>query len=500
MPNANVLKLEREGRDNSRFLVDPQPDLEYPIEALGPILGEAAIAISGAIQAPKGIAAQSVLAAATLVAQPHIDVGRGDTLRSPVSLYFLTVADSGDRKSSVDKIALAPITHWQTQRQAEIEANAPKHRAAMEAWQTTYEACRNQFKKNQNHGKDALSSLQKQLEELEALRPSEPKIPHVLIQEPNSEGIYGHLRDGLPTLGLFSDEGVGFFGGHGMSDDSRGRTIAMMSALWGGDSITRSRANTTDSGQLIGRRLSAHLMVQPVVAKRILSDELFQGQGFLARFLICHEKTMAGTRFLGPDSLSANIFEVPAYDTYSTRLSHLLKTPLPVCRRTGALEPRVMQIKRNALAEWVEGYNQIEAENLEGGEFARMRASASKAAEIAARIAAVLAFIEQAETIERSHVQRAFVLIKYYLSSTAFREEEAFYEERDHLARELLEWIVTQSGGVLHSNDFKRISRRLFNRKAADIRKTLRHLETLGHVDVTEHGRKGAPVEWTVIR
>ncbi len=129
MPNANVLKLEREGRDNSRFLVDPQPDLEYPIEALGPILGEAAIAISGAIQAPKGIAAQSVLAAATLVAQPHIDVGRGDTLRSPVSLYFLTVADSGDRKSSVDKIALAPITHWQTQRQAEIEANAPKHRA-----------------------------------------------------------------------------------------------------------------------------------------------------------------------------------------------------------------------------------------------------------------------------------------------------------------------------------------------------------------------------------
>ena len=83
MHDLNV--LEQDNRDGSRFLVEPQ-DLEYPIKALGPILGDAAIAISGAIQAPKGIAAQSVLAAATLVAQPHIDVSRIDTLRSP--LFF----------------------------------------------------------------------------------------------------------------------------------------------------------------------------------------------------------------------------------------------------------------------------------------------------------------------------------------------------------------------------------------------------------------------------
>ena len=394
---------------------------------------------------------------------------------------------------------MAPIIHWQEQRQSEIEASAPKHRAAQEAWQATYDACRNRFKKNKNSGIDSLGSLQEQLEELEKVRPVATKIPHILVKEPNSEGIYGHLRDGLPTLGLFSDEGVGFFGGHGMSEDSRGRTIAMLSALWGGDSITRTRANTSDSGQLIGRRLSAHLMVQPVVAKRILSDELFQGQGFLARFLICHEKTIAGTRFLGAKSLDVNLFEIPAFRAYSARLSDLLNESLPTCRNTGALKPTVMEIEGGALTEWINGYNEIEEKIREDGEFARIRASAGKAAENAARIAAVLAFVEREGSIGRSHVLRAFEIIRYYLATSVDREQQAFFEDQDLLAQELLKWIAMNSGGTLRAEKFKYVSRKFHNRQSRELRETLKYLEELGYVSVTEYGRGRAPKEWTVV-
>ncbi|MFU8803332.1 MAG: DUF3987 domain-containing protein, partial [Bradymonadaceae bacterium] len=38
---------------------------------------------------------------------------------------------------------------------------------------------------------------------------------------------------------------------------------------------------------LFGRRLAVHLMVQPGVARDLLSDPLAVDTGFLARFLIC---------------------------------------------------------------------------------------------------------------------------------------------------------------------------------------------------------------------
>ena len=51
----------------------------YPVGALGPVLGPAALAISHKVQVPEAIAAQSVLAAASLVAQAH-DHNRFDAL------------------------------------------------------------------------------------------------------------------------------------------------------------------------------------------------------------------------------------------------------------------------------------------------------------------------------------------------------------------------------------------------------------------------------------
>src|SRR3546814_15418688 len=67
-------------------------------------------AIGDKVQCPEAIAAQSVLAAAALAVQSHVDVvhpATGDT--RPVSLFLVTVAASGERKSAADRIATDPI-------------------------------------------------------------------------------------------------------------------------------------------------------------------------------------------------------------------------------------------------------------------------------------------------------------------------------------------------------------------------------------------------------
>ena len=87
-------------------LGEPAP---YPLHALGPVLSPAAAAISHKVQVPTAMAAQSVLAAASLVAQAYADVMLPFAQKRPISLYFVTVAASGDRKTTADGEALWPI-------------------------------------------------------------------------------------------------------------------------------------------------------------------------------------------------------------------------------------------------------------------------------------------------------------------------------------------------------------------------------------------------------
>ena len=80
--------------DFAEELPDPYKDLKYPLDALGPILGAAAKRLAYHVQVPEGMAGQSVLAAAALIAQAHIDVQRGSIGVGPVSIFCLSVAES----------------------------------------------------------------------------------------------------------------------------------------------------------------------------------------------------------------------------------------------------------------------------------------------------------------------------------------------------------------------------------------------------------------------
>ena len=85
----------------------PQPLLReipageaYPVHALGPL--QAAVeAVQAMTLAPVAIPAQSALAVASLAVQGFADV---ETLGGPrpLSLYALTIARSGERKSACD--------------------------------------------------------------------------------------------------------------------------------------------------------------------------------------------------------------------------------------------------------------------------------------------------------------------------------------------------------------------------------------------------------------
>src|SRR5262249_27317312 len=93
-----------------RALPDPE---RHPVEMLGgltAVVGK----LHSTIQAPLALCGQSVLAATALAVQGYADVVI-DGRVIPLSENFLTIGESGERKSAVDKEVLRPHRAYERQ-------------------------------------------------------------------------------------------------------------------------------------------------------------------------------------------------------------------------------------------------------------------------------------------------------------------------------------------------------------------------------------------------
>jgi hypothetical protein len=265
------------GHVESTPLIREMPEAgPYPAEALG-ALREPAEAIARATEAPVALCAASVLASAALAAQGHRDA---ETLNgtAPASLFLLTVAESGERKSTADRLAMRGVRDFEADLRADYETERDLWRDAHEVWKAPRAKILGDKKA------DAASKRA----DLQALgpEPQAPLKPHIVASAPTIEGIVKHLPELRGSLGIMTEEGGALIGGHSMKAENRLATCASFSAMWDGAPLDRWRAG--DGVEVYtGRRFSAHILVQPVAAEALLADPMANGQGLVARFLTC---------------------------------------------------------------------------------------------------------------------------------------------------------------------------------------------------------------------
>jgi hypothetical protein len=416
-------------------LFPPLPEAEpYPLKALGGVLARGAEAIARKIQVPDAIAAQSVLAAAALVSQAHADVMMPYNQTRPLSLFFITIAASGDRKTSADNEALWPIRKH--------EANLSEiYRNEYDRWRIEHDAWVAEKRKIESNKKFDLAVRKQRLSDLGAMPPP-PLFPFLTTAEPTIEGLVKNWVNTMPALGIFSAEGGQFIGGVGMNQDNRLKTSAMYSEIWDGLPINRVRA-TDGVTILLGRRLSSHLMVQPDASTRFLGDKQLRDQGILSRFLGSQPKSLAGTRnWREPES-----DDEAAIRAYGERLLSLLEKPLPLALGTrNVLAPPALVIAQDAEQAWIEFYNAVETACGENGELGGIKDFAAKAAEHAARIAGVLTIINDfnASEIDAGAMGNAIVLASWYVNETLRLQRHGRTDSKLLLAQDLLEWMWKQ--------------------------------------------------------
>lgn len=398
-----------EASDLPQPLLEYRPEpLAYPVEALGQILGPAVGRMAEVIGVPCAMAAQSVLATAALVAQSHANVHL-DGRVYPLSLYMLTVASSGDRKSAVDHLALAAAREWERRQWMLYLEQLKANRAAI-------------------RGKHEAREL------------SDPIPPRLIIAEPTIEALIKNLCQGLPSMGLFNDEGGQFLGSSTMSKENQLKAITTLSALWDGSPIDRARSMPGESLRAYDRRLSLHLMLQPYLATQLLTDRMINGQGILGRCLISWPERLVGRRLYKAVDLTRDA----RIQRYQARITALLDKPLSL-HNDGSLNPDRLELTPSARTAWIDIHDTIECQSGEFGELAGIQSVAGKAAANVLRIAGVLAVIEGAPVVDEPHIQRASTLMDYYLAEIQrLTEQEPINTLREQADR-LLRWL-TQKG------------------------------------------------------
>ena len=426
-PHMNEIPYTPEGPQP--LVREVAPGAAYPVHALGP-LRAVVEAVQGSTQAPAAIPAQSALAVASLAVQGFADV---ETLGGPrpVSLYVLTVARSGERKSACDAPLMAGLRDHEREQ-------ARAQRDAFQSWQNAHALWKGDHERFMGMAKKGKRTEAQAALEALGPQPAAPPSADRTVTEPTFEGLTRLFAHGQPSLGIFSDEGGQFLGGHAMNSDNRQKTLAALNDLWQGNPIRRTRSGDGHT-TLYGRRLAVHLMVQPTVARAFMVDPLAADTGFLPRFLLCEPPSAIGTRF----AANARCDEL-ALASFAARLRYVLDTPLPMDPETRELQPRTLHLAADARELLVDFADAVEAAQAPGGDLAHITGTASKAAEQAARIAGVLTLWRDlhAPAVEARDMADAIELAQFYLAEASRLASAATVSAEIDRAEALRRWLL----------------------------------------------------------
>jgi len=397
------------------------------------------------------------LATASLCCQGLADVSRDNQNTSPISLSFLPIAESGERKTSTDKAFSKSLREWQRDKAEEIKDEVRKSVAKHAAWEAErtglLTAIREAKRSSKTINGKSLDTLRNDLESHELDEPEILYPPRLFFEDTNAEALAYFAAKGYPSFSLWSDEAGLTIGSHGMRDDRMMGFLALLNRLWDGGEFEPSR-KVAKTAPIIGRRCTVNLMLQNSILQhwQEAGKGMTRGIGAFARFLILKPiSTMGSREYQEPPEI------LPKMGRFHSRVREIMLThPLPL-NDQGQLRPPTLNISHEAKQEWIKQFNTIESALKPKGIFSDIPDFASKFGEQAARISGVLHIFENGPigNIELETMQRAIRIAIWHIweANLIFTTTALPPEFKD--AKLLLEWIMSQFQKSLKSQELQ---------------------------------------------
>lgn len=411
------------------------PNYNYPVQSLPKSVREAVQAISEHVQAPIAMTAQCVIGALSHIAQINVNApNRFEAQGEPCSLFLLTEGQSGSRKSTSRNLAEYAIIQHEKK---------------------LYEL----YKSDLEQWKSMFAGLGKKEEMTFRKDNPPPKDPLTRHGDITVESISGLFIDGdIRNASIASDEAGQFFCGHTMKSDTRNQALGVYTKLFDDGAVerTRSKSNLNGSGRAYDVRLTFSLQGQREVLSEMLKDPVLRGQGFLPRFLLTIPENLAGTRIQNSDYLLKDSHSDPRLIAYWERCLYLLdETPKPYQPKTVNNGRFVIHMSSDAQKVDIDFYNEVERLQAKGQCYEYLQAFASRASQLARRLATVFAYFEGRTEIDDTTLAGACDIVRYSLGEWARYAEVESVKEQD--AEKLLKNIVAKCRKINSTRILKNI-------------------------------------------
>ncbi|MEM6899600.1 MAG: DUF3987 domain-containing protein [Pseudomonadota bacterium] len=379
----------------------PEPDLigapaerrqPFPLKAMG---SQATVIsdIQRATKCPLALSAACVMATMSFAAQGRFDVRFQGQRTKPLSLSILSIAKSGERKSSADELAQIGVD----KRIKELKRE--------------YLQAKSDADSGQHDGSPILD-------------------PNLVTSTGTVQGIAKGFEEGHPSQAIFNDEGGGFVQGHSMKRENKVATLTALSQFWAGripPHRTKGQGIATELISLDGIRLTMHLLAQRVTVKNFLSDPNAKGQGILARMLVHEPPSTMGTRFLTVDEWLTDS-ATPAVTQFADAVVNHLRRSVPRSS-TGEVTRPVIESGQEASQLLTDYYNTIERSLAPNKALEEFSDITNKIHENAARIAGVLATFREERTIGQTTMEDGIELSNYFLSEMVRLSTNAAFDQ-----------------------------------------------------------------------
>ena len=456
----------------------------YPLDALPDSIRKAVEEVADFTKAPIAMIASSAIAAVSVALQSQSDVARDRNLTGPSSLFFLVIADSGERKSTVDRYFTKAIRQYELE---QIELSKPvikEYESDMSIWTHKQKGLLSKIRNHKpNH--PPIIELEKQLKVLDKAKPIKPKVPQLLFQDVTPEALAYELYKLWASGAVISAEAGIVFGSHGMGQDSVMRNLATLNLLWDGNELKISR-KTSESFSLIGARLTVSLQVQEPTVRNFIakSGGLARGTGFLARFLIAQPASTQGDR-----PYTESPLDWPYLDAFNARILAILNSPQPQ-DEGGYLTPELEFFSKEAKEQWVLAHNEIESRLK--GELFPIRDVASKAADNIARLACLFhKFSGESGPISTEHLEAACRIGIWHLDQSRRFLSKLERSPQDVNADRLFEWMRSECAKSETGSITQRHAQQsgpIRERKV--LNETLKSLVMRKYIEVIKEGKK----------
>jgi len=386
--------------------IDPLP---YPLDALPGIIGAAVAEVQAFVQAPAALVASCAMSAVSVAAQALYDVERGPNLSGPTSLWVLVVAESGERKSTVDGYFTQAVNNYETDQAEAAKPAIKEYTSASAIWNSKYAGLKDSIKSDSKSDKPT-KKHETLLRELEDDRPKEPRVPRLLYDDATPEKLGFNLAKQWPSGAILSDEGGTVLGAHGMGKDSIMRNLALLNKLWDGRTMKVDR-KTSESFAVKGARLTIGIAIQEPTLRSFFeqSKGLARGTGFLARFLVAWPESTMGYRPFSDAPTWACL------ETFNRRITAILNQEAPI-DDDGSIKPVLLTLAPAAHKAWRAFHDRVERQLRPGSELFEVRDVAAKIADNAARMAALFHVFEgDAGPVSLDAFTRAARIAGWYL-------------------------------------------------------------------------------------